>query len=289
VPGGTRRDGQPGRRPGGGGGGPADGRPQQKPPSGGGNEPLKRSVAPSQLPSEFCYGINAVSEAISGEMVRTLYHDSSRENPRVQQLVAFAREQGVAVEPLQRQGWSKALSAEQHQGIAAKLLPLPARYLDEIVAHAGTESCILVLDRIQDPQNLGAILRTAAAAGVDAVVLPKAGAAPVTAAVHRASAGQSLRVPIVEGENLAAAITMLKDHGYWVVGCDADGSDDATQFAFPHKRAIVLGNEAEGMRRLVRESCDYIVSIPMAPGVESLNVSTAAAIVLYLAKAHSAD
>ena len=138
---------------------------------------------------------------------------------------------------------------------------------------------------MQDPQNLGAVLRTAAATGVDAVVLPKAGGCPVTPAVHKASAGMSLIVPIVEDENLARALDYLKEHGYWVIGCDSADGEDATTFEFPHKRVIVMGNEAEGMRRLMRESCDYIVRIPMAPGIDSLNISVATAVVIYLAVA----
>jgi 23S rRNA (guanosine2251-2'-O)-methyltransferase len=95
----------------------------------------------------------------------------------------------------------------------------------------------------------------------------------------------SLKVRIVEDENLARALDYLKEHGYWVIGCDSEGGEDATTFEYPHRRVLVMGNEAEGMRRLVKESCDYLVKIPMAPGVESLNISVATAVVLYLAQA----
>nr|MDQ3024385.1 RNA methyltransferase [bacterium] len=108
-------------------------------------------------------------------------------------------------------------------------------------------------------------------------------------AVHRASAGMSMKVRIVEDENLSRALEFLKEHGYWAIGCDSgeDGvePEDATTFEYPPKRVLVMGNEAEGIRRLVREGCDYIVRIPMIDGVESLNVSVATAVVLYLAKA----
>jgi 23S rRNA (guanosine2251-2'-O)-methyltransferase len=117
------------------------------------------------------------------------------------------------------------------------------------------------------------------------VVLPKAGGCPITPAVHKASAGMSLVMRVVEDENLARSIEFLKDNGYWVIGCDSGEGEDATTFEFPEKRVIVMGNEAEGMRRLVRESCDYLVHIPMAVGVESLNISVATAVVLYLAQA----
>jgi 23S rRNA (guanosine2251-2'-O)-methyltransferase len=268
---------------------PAQGaRPQQQgkrqgPPKGATQS--SRAVPKGQLPSGFIYGINPVAVALDLQRLKVLFYDKGRPNERLQHLHAQAQLAGVEIRPLQRQGWSRILPAELHQGIAGLLYDAPNSFLEEIVHDVGEDSCIVVLDRVQDPQNLGAVLRACAAAGVDAVVLPKAGGCPVTAAVHRASAGMSLKVRIVEDENLARAIEFLKDHDYWVVGCDAGEGEDATLFEYPHKRVLVFGNEAEGMRRLVRESCDYAVRIPMAEGVESLNISVAAGIVLYLAQA----
>ncbi len=272
------------------GGGAGRGRPA------GGGAPLERSVPKGQLPAELIYGINAVSVAIETGQLKVLYYDNGYNNERVKQIHAHALDANITVLPLARQGWSRALSGEQHQGVAGMLYPQTSHFLEEIVANAGDDSCILVLDRVQDPQNLGAILRTSGAAGVDAVVLPKAGGCPVTPAVHRAAAGVSLLNRIVEDENIARALDFLKDNGYWVIGCDSEEGEDATTFEFPEKRVIVMGNEAEGMRRLVKEHCDYLVRIPM-PGprwlaaqhsdsstamVESLNVSVATAIILYL-------
>jgi 23S rRNA (guanosine2251-2'-O)-methyltransferase len=238
-----------------------------------------------QLPSNLIYGLHAVGIALDQQLLKVLFFDQSRMNERIQHMHAQASEQRLELRPLQRQGWSRVLPGDIHQGIAGILHDTPPIFLEDVVSEAGDDSAILILDQVQDPQNLGAILRTAAATGVDAIVLPKAGGCPITAAVHRASAGLSLLVKVVEDENLARALEFLKDRGYWVVGCDSEGGEDATLFEFPRKRAIVMGNEAEGMRRLVRESCDYLVRIPMAPGVESLNVSVAAAVILYLAKA----
>ncbi len=238
-----------------------------------------------QLPDDVIYGLNPVALALDTGNLKVLYFDQGRQTERMQHLHAQAVSQGLEVRPLQRQGWAGALSPEAHQGVAGLLHARPVHYIEEVVAEAKDDSCILVLDRVQDPQNLGAVLRTAAATGVDAVVLPKAGGCPVTAAVHKASAGLSLRVRIVEDENLARALDYLKEHGYWVIGCDSAGGEDATTFEFPRKRVIVMGNEAEGMRRLTRESCDYIVRIPMAEGIDSLNISVATAVVIYLAVA----
>jgi len=297
----------PGRR-GSGGGRPQPPRDPQRPfdsqrpagqrPRGGGHPGSSiagRSVARNQIPDSLIYGLNPTIVALDLELVKVLYADGQSANPRINQLHAQAQLAGIPVQPLSRQGWAKALPADAHQGVAAALKPLAPTYLEDVISEAGEDSCVLVLDRIQDPHNLGAILRTAAASGVDAVVLPKKGGCPITPAVHRTSAGMSLLVRIVEDENIARALNDLKDAGYWVVGCDAEGDEDATTFAYPRKRVIVMGNEAEGMRRLVRDTCDYLVSIPMPgprhlnelhPGlaaVESLNVSVAAAIVLYMA------
>jgi 23S rRNA (guanosine2251-2'-O)-methyltransferase len=242
-------------------------------------------VPRGQLPANLVYGINPVAIALDSGQLRVLFFDAGRQSERTQQLHARALVDGVEVQPLSRQGFSRALPAEQHQGVAG-MLHEPHRYfLEEIVGVAGEDSTVLVLDRVQDPQNLGAVLRTAAAGGVDAVVLPKAGGCPVTPAVHKAAAGLSLLVPVVEDENLARALEFLKGHGYWAIGCDAERGEDALTFEYPHRRVIVMGNEAEGMRRLVRESCDYVVRIPMAKGVDSLNISVATGVVLYLAKA----
>lgn len=260
----SRRGGQPKRQ-------------QQAPPS--------RSVPKGQLPQNFIYGINPVAVALESGQLQVLYYDTSHQAERLQHIHAQAQADNIEIRPLQRQGWAKILSSEQHQGVAGILADQPSFYLEELVQMAGSQSCILVLDRVQDPQNLGAVLRTAAATGVDAVVLPKAGGCPITPAVHKASAGMSLVMRVVEDENLARAIEFLKDNGYWVIGCDSGEGEDATTFEFPEKRVIVMGNEAEGMRRLVRDSCDYLVRIPMAAGVESLNISVATAVVLYLAKA----
>lgn len=281
----TSQQGAPRRQPGQGQGRPPgqQGRPPRREQGPQGGAP--RSVPRGQLPDNIVYGINAVAVALDLGQLKMLFFDQSRQTERTQHLHAQAQAENVEIRPMQRQGFYKILPADQHQGVAGMLHEMGRYFLEEIVESAGDDSAILILDRIQDPQNLGAVLRTAAATGVDAVVLPKAGGCPVTPAVHKASAGMSLRVPIVEDENLVRAIEFLKDHGYWVIGCDSSGGEDATTFEYPEKRVIVMGNEAEGMRRLVQESCDYVVRIPMVQGVESLNISVATAVVLYLAQA----
>ena len=268
---GDGRDGRDGRSGRGGGGG-----------NGGG---AGRTVPKGQLPPNLVYGLNPVAVALELGQLKTLFYDKGRQSDRLQHIHAQAQNDHVEIRPLQRQGWARILSNELHQGIAGMLADQPRAYLEEVVVEAGDNSCVLVLDQVQDPQNLGAVLRTAAATGVDAVVLPKAGGCGLTPAVHKASAGHSLKVSVVEDENLARAISFLKEHGYWVIGCDSAEGEDATTFEFPEKCVIVMGNEAEGMRRLTRESCDYLVRIPMNSGVESLNISVATGVILYLAKA----
>lgn len=251
----------------------------------GGAPAQKRSAPKGQLPPNLVYGVNPVGIALEIGQLKTLYYDKTKMSERMQHIHAHAQTERIDIQPIHRQGWSRVLPAELHQGVAGMLMEQPRYYLEEIMHEVGDDSCILVLDQVQDPQNLGAVLRTAAATGVDAVVLPKAGGCPLTPAVHKASAGMSLKMRVVEDENLTRAIDYLKDHGYWVIGCDSGAGECSTTFEYPRKRVIVMGNEAEGMRQLVREHCDYLVKIPMAEGVESLNISVATGIVLYLAKA----
>lgn len=262
-----------------------DGRDGRGGRGGGNGGGAGRTVPKGQLPPNLVYGLNSVAVALELGQLKTLFYDKGRQSERLQHIHAQAQDDHVEIRPLQRQGWARILSNELHQGIAGMLADQPRAYLEEVVVEAGDTSCVLVLDQVQDPQNLGAVLRTAAATGVDAVVLPKAGGCGLTPAVHKASAGHSLKVSVVEDENLAQAISFLKEHGYWVIGCDSAEGEDATTFEFPEKCVIVMGNEAEGMRRLTRESCDYLVRIPMNSGVDSLNISVATGVILYLAKA----
>ena len=169
-----------------------------------------------------------------------------------------------------------------HQGIAAVLGDFQYTGLREILAavESAATACVVVLDQVQDPRNLGAILRSAAALGADAVLIPKDRAAQVTHTVVRTSAGLAYHVPVCRVTNVARTLEELAEAGFWSVGMAMDGETELADIDFVMKTALVLGGEA-GIRRLVLERCDFRARIPMAAGVESLNVSVAASIALY--------
>ncbi len=168
-----------------------------------------------------------------------------------------------------------------HQGAAALVMPLAAPDLDQIAAAAGPAACVLILDQVTDPRNVGAVLRSAAAFRVDAVIVQDRHAPETTGALAKAAAGALERVPLVRVTNLARALDALNDHGFCTVGLDGAATRSLADADLAGRVALVLGSEGSGLRRLVRETCDLLVRIPIAPAVESLNVATAAAVALY--------
>ena len=169
-----------------------------------------------------------------------------------------------------------------HQGLAAAVGPLPEREPSELGEDAAARSLVLALDQVNDPRNLGAILRTAAALGVEAVILPQRRSAELAGACAKAASGALDLVPIVEVVNLARTLAELKKRGYWVVGLDAAGAGALETLDLPARVVLVLGSEGEGLRRLVTEECDHLARLEIDPRMESLNVSVAAGIALYL-------
>lgn len=238
--------------------------------------------------SEWIVGINPV-EAALGEgaaRVRELWLERDARNPRVAALAEAARRQGIAVETRPRAALDRIADGARHQGIAAQCVavaPLDESALPELVEQGGRNLLLLVLDGVTDPHNLGACLRSAAAAGAQAVITPRDRSASLTPVARRAAAGGAERVPLLQVTNLARALKALKDAGVWLVGLDgatADAVDlDALDLRGP--LALVLGAEGEGMRRLTREACDHLSRIPMAGAMESLNVSVATGIALF--------
>lgn len=170
-----------------------------------------------------------------------------------------------------------------HQRIAARVEEFPYASFEEIVAKTAAKpnACVLALAQVQDPGNLGAILRSAAALGVDGILIPRHRAASVTPAVVRASAGMAFQVPIAEVTNLARALAALKDERFWIAGTVADQGQDLWTMDWDLRVAIVMGGEHKGMRPGVEKTCDFRLQIPLQGAVESLNVSAAAAITLY--------
>jgi 23S rRNA (guanosine2251-2'-O)-methyltransferase len=203
----------------------------------------------------------------------------------LESLGSEARTRRVPVEEVDRDRLDRLLSDAHHQGVAAEAEPFAYSHLDDLLAAAdehGTPPFMLVLDSIQDPQNFGTLLRTAQAVGVDGLILPEHRAVGVTPAVSNASAGAVEHLKVARVTNLARSLARLKEHGVWVYGLDttADQPFFGTDLTGP--LALVVGSEGSGLGRLVRESCDALVSIPMAGGaIQSLNASVAGSLVLY--------
>jgi 23S rRNA (guanosine2251-2'-O)-methyltransferase len=173
---------------------------------------------------------------------------------------------------------------ELTQGVVAEVSDYPYGDLNALskVVRDKSTALILVLDQIQDPQNLGAILRTAEVCGVDGVLIPENRASPVTPAVCKASAGASEHLCILRVTNLVRAISSLKELGFWAVGTSVEQAQNALSFDWPEKTLLVLGSEGRGMRRLTQESCDFLIHLPQIGKISSLNVSVTAGVCLYL-------
>jgi 23S rRNA (guanosine2251-2'-O)-methyltransferase len=203
-------------------------------------------------------------------------------------LVAGARAERYssdeAVRVLDHPGFAAILPGAVHQGLALEVEPLAERDLEDVVRHAeatADRSIIIVLDRLSDPQNVGAVMRSAAAFGALAVVLPGRGASPMTGALAKAASGAMEVVPLVRVVNLARALDRLKEAGFWICGLDEAAPQPLAELDLGGRVAIVLGSEGSGMRRLVREHCDYLARLPTRSAQPSLNVSNAAAVALY--------
>ncbi len=228
------------------------------------------------------YGTNPVLEALKlGPARVTLVRVSERAGGRAREVIQAAERAHVVVRRVPAAELDRLARGGAHQGVAAELAEPGVVSLEEVAAGRSGPPLLVVLDGIEDPRNVGAILRTVDAAGADAVVRQLRHAAPLGGAAAKASAGAVAHVPIVNVVNIARALDELKRAGVWTVGLSgaAPRSYDDVDYALP--TAIVLGAEGTGLRRLVRDRCDWLVSIPMRGQVASLNVSAAAAIALF--------
>ena len=238
------------------------------------------------MSTDFLIGIHAVDAALNydaGNIVE-LYVETNTHNARVKELAERARELGIKPHARDRAALDRMTGGARHQGIVANYrapAPLAESELPKLAEAAGSSALFLVLDGVTDPHNLGACLRSAEAAGVAAVIVPKDRAVGITPTVRRASAGAADRVPLVAATNLARTLKTLKDAGVWLVGLVGDVDQSLYAVDLKGPIAIVLGSEGEGMRRLTREACDFLAKIPMRGGVESLNVSVATGISLF--------
>jgi 23S rRNA (guanosine2251-2'-O)-methyltransferase len=232
----------------------------------------------------FIYGINAVAEAVKarGRAFEWVGIAKERHDLRMQRVIEECRKLGIPVRFLQRAELDRMAGNNAHQGVVAVTGAKQYSDLDDIVGgKRGRYSLIIVLDGVEDPHNLGAILRTADAAGTDGVVIPERRAAAVTGTVTKASAGASEHLPIAKVTNIARTVEELKTRNIWVVGLDERATQTYDALDYNMDCAVVFGAEGKGVHELVRKKCDFLVSIPMLGKVSSLNVSVAAGVVLY--------
>jgi 23S rRNA (guanosine2251-2'-O)-methyltransferase len=241
---------------------------------------MMRNAESNTETSNAVYGINAVKEAIGVRAVDYVLVAAGQHSHRVQEIVNACRKAGVSVRFSPRAALDRAAGTTHHQDVVA--VCAVKQYVElEALARGRQNPLLVVLDGVEDPRNLGAIIRTAVAAGADGLVIPERRAAGLTASVAHASAGALEHARIARVTNLARSLTELKEHGVWVYGFQARAEKSYLQLDYKGSCAIVLGGEGGGLHRFVRETCDQIAAIPLYGPVESLNVSVAAAIVLY--------
>lgn len=231
-------------------------------------------------------GINPVEGALANdpERVRELLVEQNSKNDRIKEILAAARKHGIQVRTMGKDQLEKMSGEARHQGVVARYETPPMlgeNDLESLVENAGPDCLVLVLDGVTDPHNLGACLRSAAAAKVTAVVVPKDRAVGLTPTVRRASAGGADLVPLVAVTNLARALRTLKDAGVWITGLAGETDQSIYQVDLKGPVALVLGSEGDGMRHLTKETCDFVAKIPMPGNMESLNVSVATGVVLF--------
>ena len=239
------------------------------------------------MTNPVAYGMHTVRVLLtrSPDRVRRVLVASGRDAGRHAEIRTLAENAGIQVSAADEPLLDRLAEGGRHQGVLAEISPPragdPETQLEEALEAAGEAPLLLVLDGVQDPHNLGACLRSADAAGVAAVIAPRDRAAGLTPVVRKVAAGAAETVPFVSVVNLARTLRELKERGIWLVGTDDEADKSLFDADLTGPTAIVMGSEGEGMRRLTRECCDQLISIPMAGAVESLNVSVATGIVLF--------
>ncbi len=230
-------------------------------------------------------GRNPVLEALQSDLAihRVLVAKGTQGGP-ISSIIDLCKEHNVNVQWVDRSRLDQMSQTGRHQGVIAELAAIGYASLDDVLARAADASedlLLVVLDEIEDPQNLGSIIRTAEAVGAHGVIIPRHRAVGLTAAVARASAGAVAHLPVVQVPNLVQCIKKLKTTGAWVVGTDALAEQTAFQADLTGPLVVVLGSEGKGIGRLLRENCDFLVRLPMSGKVNSLNVSVSAGVILY--------
>ena len=247
--------------------------------------PIRREAEPRELAEDMIEGRNALTEALrSGRTIDKVFVAAGDTDKALARLSAMAKEAGAVVVATDRRKLDQMSPTGAHQGIMAQVAAHEYATVEQILQQAadrGEAPLIVLCDELTDPHNLGAILRTAECAGAHGVIIPKRRSVGLTAVVSKTSAGAVEYMPVARVSNMVNTIKELKKQGVWVYGTAAEGSAPLYRTDLTGPAAIVIGNEGQGMSRLVAESCDVLVSIPMKGQISSLNASAAAAILLY--------
>ena len=234
---------------------------------------------------EWLYGLHSLDAVMAQEPERIieLFVLKGRTDERLNNIINLSRKMGVSIQFCNRKTLDDKVNGEQHQGVVAKARP--GKVLDEHdltrILDKSQSPFILILDGVTDPHNLGACLRTADAAGVDAVVVPKDKSASLNPTVRKVACGAAEVIPLIQVTNLSRSIKTLQDGGVWVIGTAGEATQSLYECKLQGPIALVMGAEGKGMRRLTRENCDELVKLPMAGSVSSLNVSVATGVCLY--------
>lgn len=224
-------------------------------------------------------GVHPVAEALrSGRVLDRVLVAKGAGGPRLQEIVDLCRRASIPLRFESRSTMDRLARGATHQGVLAYAAETRYRSLEEVLK---TAKMIVVLDGVEDPHNLGAVVRTVNAAGAGAVVIPERRAAPVTAVVAKAAAGAIEHVPLVRVANINRALERLKEAGFWIYGLDERGKESYDAVAYAERTALVLGGEGRGLHEQVRKHCDVLIRIPMAGKIPSLNVSVAAGVALF--------
>jgi len=234
--------------------------------------------------SQVIFGFHSVESIIRNDPVNILQLlvEKNRHDKRIKQLIQFAESQGISVEYLKKTDLEKQADSHKTQGVAVryKATAQQANHsLEQILEKENV--LLLILDGVTDPHNLGACLRTADAAGVDAVIVPKDRAAGLTPTARKVACGAAETMPFFQVTNLSRTLKQLKDHDVWIAGTAGEADELIYDKQLTGKLALVMGAEEKGMRRLTRENCDLLIKLPMAGQVESLNVSVATGVCLF--------
>lgn len=247
-------------------------------------EPKRREES-RELPDDVLVGRNAVTEALkSGRGINKLWIASGDREGSVAEIAALAKERGIVVQYVERAKIEALAGGHRHQGVLAYVAPVPYAELEDILKAAeakGEAPFLVLLDELEDPHNLGALLRTADATGVHGILIPKRRSVSLNATVAKTSAGAVEYVPVARIGNIAQTLKKLKEKGFWVAGADMDGEKAYYEADLTGPLVLVVGSEGKGMSRLTKEACDFIVRMPMVGRINSLNASVAGSILMY--------